>query len=267
MLPGPEVAAPPLVLRALGILFIPWIGVSFGCFSGAASSPASNGSPTQTASLASDGGSDSGNSSDDVAYPDAAPCGETPITFELTLPTWSTGSSFSCLGDPAYCPGSGWLTIASSDGGAVMIGAQCGAVCSYPSTAPSRDSGVCAEAGAPIFVPGYPDCICESLSSASSTQTRTWDGTVYTAASEWNPSVCTVDPFDCWVPSCAAPGDYIATMCAGPIEPDAGLPDAFGYTCSEGPPPDVVCTQVMFEWPPSASGQVVSGTLSIVDGG
>jgi hypothetical protein len=77
-------------------------------------------------------------------------------------------------------------------------------------------------------------------------QSFTWDGTYY-------PS----DAGACQTPACAAPGNYVATLCVGYAGEDAG---------PETAPP--TCKQVAFAWPPTSANQsIVESITPTPDGG
>jgi hypothetical protein len=85
-------------------------------------------------------------------------------------------------------------------------------------------------------------------------QSFTWDGTYY-------PNVavpCTGIACACQTPVCAPPGNYVATICVGYGEADAGRPET-------APP---TCKQVPFAWPPTSANQsIVESITPTPDGG
>jgi hypothetical protein len=84
-------------------------------------------------------------------------------------------------------------------------------------------------------------------------QSFTWDGTYY-------PNVavpCTGIACACQTPVCAPPGNYVATICVGYADADAG-PETAPPTCKQGP----------FAWPPtSANPSIVESITPTPDGG
>jgi hypothetical protein len=73
-----------------------------------------------------------------------------------------------------------------------------------------------------------------------------WDGTV------WQPGTCGAQ-MSCLGPKCAAPGRYVAKMCASHSVPDGGPL----MQCS--PTPVLTCVDVPFDYPTTA---VVEGKIN-----
>jgi hypothetical protein len=84
--------------------------------------------------------------------------------------------------------------------------------------------------------------LCAAPQPMKSPEQRTWDGTYYTS------STCGTGS-SCLAPACAAPGSYVARMCAHKnMAPDAGLScNAVNQTAT--------CVDIPFTWPPSGPVQ------------
>jgi hypothetical protein len=89
-------------------------------------------------------------------------------------------------------------------------------------------------------------------------QSFTWDGTYYQQAPDDAGSCGGLASCGCEVPACAAPGNYVATICVGYADQDAGPPET-------APP---TCKQVPFVWPPTSANQsIVESITPTPDGG
>jgi hypothetical protein len=77
-------------------------------------------------------------------------------------------------------------------------------------------------------------------------ETFEWDGT------DWQPGMCGA-AMTCRSHQCAAPGHYIAKMCASHSVPDGGI----AGKCS--PTPVLTCVDVPFDYPTAA---VVEGMVN-----
>ncbi len=131
-----------------------------------------------------------------------------------------------------YCVGAGcsveWMTVRSAAGQAINLASGCTTTC---------------EKCQPVACTNL--CIAPQRMKADG-ETTTWDGT-YFQASKCNATTT------CSQMQCAAPGQYIATMCAALSPPDSGLAGFCGIT---GQQP--TCVAVPFDYP---STTVVEGVI------
>ena len=87
----------------------------------------------------------------------------------------------------------------------------------------------------------------------------TWDGSYYPPQQSYDASACTSLPANCacQTPVCAAPGDYVATICVGYGGEDGGVRNALP-----------TCKAVPFVWPPTSGSASISETITPTpDGG
>jgi hypothetical protein len=179
---------------------------------GATSVIVDDGGPTGS----TDAGPDGDGQGADAASP--IPCTTTPVTFHLRAPEGNAAG---------YCVGRGcdvvWLDIMTNTGKPVEY-----APCSLTGCGP-------------------PICLHRQPVKAQGEQ-FTWDGNV------WGPSVSSTcgSGQACEAPTCAAPGRYIAKMCA-----TAGAITSPGV-CNPSPTSAPTCVLVEFEYPTNA---IVEGVL------
>jgi hypothetical protein len=154
-------------------------------------------------------------------------CASNSIAFDLTVdapgPVYYGGPQGQGWLDSFGCPS--WLAIAPADEPALnLVKGGCAISC-------------------PAFAP-----------EPAMAQSFTWDGTYY-------PNVavpCTGIACACQTPVCAPPGNYVATICVGYGDADAGPPET-------APP---TCKQVPFAWPPTSADQsIVESITPTPDGG
>jgi hypothetical protein len=137
-------------------------------------------------------------------------------------------SSDYCVG--ANC-GSSWVTVKSADGQALNLSGGCQTTCQ--DCQPIACSNLC-------IAPQEMKAEGESLS---------WDGSYFVQ------STCGQN-YSCNNTACAAPGSYVATMCASPN--DSGDAGVAGFCSNTGADP--VCVDVAFEYP---SDTVVEGVIGM----
>jgi len=161
---------------------------------------------------------------------DSGACASGTLTFNLTIdaadpvflggpePQWL--NSFGC---------SGWLAISPAGQTPLLL-----------------DENTCMWIGCPASQPAPPTA-----------QSFTWDGTHFPSPSN-GAGLCLSMATCSWcVPTCAAHGNYVATMCVG-YAGDAGAPET-------SPP---TCKQVPFVWPPTSANQTIDVTITPTpDGG
>jgi hypothetical protein len=215
-----------------------------GTSPGAAEPDASSPSASQNG-----GGGDSSPANQGDASPTNPVCTSGSIAFALELPS-SPGTLF-CLGAsteglPAGW-GASWISILAPSGEQLTVAAPCGLTCDSQSAAPP----FCYAA----------DCGYEAGPPTSSSPMWSWDGSIYSEGRE--PASCGPQPFICYDSTCGAPGTYVAKMCATPVAAADGTSASVCQTSQATP----VCTAVPFQWPPSAAGTVVTGTIAVPDGG
>ena len=177
---------------------------------------------------ASDDGTAPSEAGDAGTPPRCAPGGPgNSIAFDLTTdatgPVYYGGAQGEGWLDSFGCPS--WLAIAPADEPALnLVKGGCAISC-------------------PAFAP-----------EPALAQSFTWDGTYYP-----NEAVaCTGIACACQTPVCAPPGNYVATICVGYGEADAGPPET-------APP---TCKQVPFVWPPTSADQsIVESITPTPDGG
>jgi hypothetical protein len=133
-----------------------------------------------------------------------------------------------------YCVGAQcsavWLTVTTSDGSPVTFSQGCAASCTD-----------C------VFVACPPVACALPQPMKTDGETTTWDG------SDWRAGTCGAQMTTCRARTCAAPGKYIAHMCASRKSQDAGALSQ----CS--PAPTQTCVDVPFAYPTDV---VVQGTIN-----
>jgi hypothetical protein len=153
-------------------------------------------------------------------------CASNSIAFDLTVdatgPVYYSGPQGQGWLDSFGCPS--WLAIAPAGEPALnLVKGGCAVGC--PATRPEP----------------------------AMAQSFTWDGTYYPNAT----APCTGIACACQTPVCAPPGNYVATICVGYGDADAGFQTA---------PP--TCKQVPFAWPPTSADQsIVESITPTLDGG
>ena len=163
--------------------------------------------------------------SDDAGSDDSGSCSSSSIAFDLdvdsTDPVYYSGGSDPGWGDSFAC--GGWLAISPAGGSPLKLDQHCFHSCPRAQAAPATNLSF------------------------------TWDGTTYPfpdGGPTYN-GVCNA--------VCAAPGNYVATICVGYAGADAG-------TSAETAPP--TCKQVPFVWPPPAANAMILETITpTLDGG
>ncbi len=193
-----------------------------GCGGAEFTAQDAGGSSGGTAGAGGVGTGGTGGQPADAASHDApTTCTSGTTTFHMSAAGSSSG----------YCVGSNcsnvWVTVTSKDGQSINIAPQCLTTCDA-----CNPIGCAASCAAPQ--PMKPEG--ESL---------TWDG------SYWVQSTCGAQ-VACQARQCAAPGGYVAKMCAYRSISDAGLT---GF-CAASPTP--TCVDVEFDYP---SATVVEGVL------
>jgi hypothetical protein len=214
-------------------------------------SSANDSGATPDAGAQADGRNDvsAGDDATDEGTSDAAPvdggadapdatCVPGTITFEMQEAPGNTKSY--CVGGRALSCATDWLSIRHGTSGASV----------------SIDQGCVADCNScqPVACPAL--CALPSRLPTAGVK-RDFDGTYFA------PGTCGAG-LTCQTRSCAAPGRYVATMCA---YEDVGGGEAGGCT-STAPTP--TCVEVAFEWPPAGGSAVIVGTLkstAIGDGG
>ncbi len=183
---------------------------------------------------AGDGGIDWSSLDTDAApfVSDAGSCGTGVVTFRLYGPANSVTISASGDEEP------NWLAVAPRSGTELEL---------YPEEM-TENCETCFSGegfGVPI---GWSDSVLEDAGA-----TRTWDGQ-YFAPGTCPPPVPAGRYSRCQTPSCAAPGQYLATMCACDENPliDQAFPPYATSDCA-----NPVCVDVPFDYP---SATVVTGT-------
>jgi hypothetical protein len=163
------------------------------------------------------------------ASPDAA-CVTASLTFQLDV----SGASPTTYCDqaPGAC-GESWLNILSEDGGSTFSLVQ-GCV---PECAAGCQAASCLNV-----------CLIPKVIDDGGLQ-MSWDGSYF------EHDVCGASSTRCSRTLCAPSGRYVAQMC-GYAAVDAGSPA--GY-CSPSAAP--TCTNVPFDWPPSAGTTAVAGQI------
>jgi hypothetical protein len=148
------------------------------------------------------------------------------ITFDLTVnstdPVYYSGGSQPGWLQSTAC--GAWYAISPAGGSPVNVDHDCFHSCPRPEAEPVTN------------------------------QSFTWDGTTWPFA-DADTSVGIV----CDTAVCAAPGNYVATICVGYAGADAGA-------SAETAPP--TCKQVPFVWPPTSANQTFVETITpTLDGG
>jgi len=186
---------------------------------------------------AGDGGIDWSSLDSDAArfVSDAGSCGTGIVTFRVYAPA-NDALTVSTSGDEEP----NWLAITPRSGTQLEL---------YPEEM-TEDCESCFS-GEGFAVPiGWYDSPLEDAGA-----TRTWDGR-YFGPGTCPPPVPTGRSSRCQTASCAAPGPYLATMCAcaeSPLNGSQGFPPYATSDCA-----NPVCVDVPFEYP---SATVVTGTL------
>ncbi len=161
----------------------------------------------------------------------AACSGSDLVTFELKV-----------NGAGVYCDGKGcandstFVAIRPEAGGSELVVDGGCRVCESDCSAIT-----CAEA-----------CMIPSVVPTEGSRT-TWNGTIFVPS-----TVC--GGTSCLAPSCAAPGNYIAKICAYAV-PDADAGSSGLPVCSGELAATSSCVEVPFTWP-TAPGTVISGTIT-----
>jgi hypothetical protein len=153
-------------------------------------------------------------------------CAEGKVTFAMQKVAGSADSF--CIGAPGACSNQ-WLTIIGPDRPEGTIDTPCRPDCTS-----------CQPVGCPALCPAPTPMQGQGVD-------RTWDGTWFASSTCGAATACSAR-------SCAAPGRYIARMCAY-----RNLEPASIGNCSPASTP--TCTDVEFDWPPATTGQTVQGFI------
>lgn len=156
---------------------------------------------------------------------DASTCAAASLRFRLVAPVGAW-----CVGSPTSCDGE-WLYLRRAGGEELTIDRPCVADCASCE---------------PIACPA----ICAAPTRMSATgAVHVWDGTT------WERSSCSSGD-GCVQRSCAAPGRYVATMCAY----RESVSDGIGGFCVPERTP--LCADVAFDWPPPAGVDEIVGHVA-----
>lgn len=151
-----------------------------------------------------------------------------PVSIHMNPGGPPPGSDF-CSGPP-NCQSGDPFTVLDAAGKSLTTGLSCG----------MADCKSCVAQGCP---PGS----CHFSSPVPTTGTDfTWNGTVYAAATGCGSGQIGSPPVNCWMPSCAPAGHYVAHLCAYALPPDS---DGGFQVCELHAATKPTCVDVPFDYP------------------